>query len=243
MPKSPVTIRSLDGIVLLDKPLGLSSNHALQRVKRLFAARKAGHSGSLDPLATGMLPICFGKATKLSAQLLDARKCYRFTIQLGARTATGDTEGEVVEQCPVPALDAAGIRTVLAGFTGPQMQIPPMYSALKHQGQRLYSLARQGIEIEREPRPVHLYILELEEWSADRLTLQAVCSKGTYIRVLAEDIARALGSCGHVSMLRRLWVEPFKEENMVSLETLEAAPDPAARERWLSTETSLIKQL
>lgn len=239
------TNRILDGVVLLDKPLGLSSNHALQRVKRLFGARKAGHSGSLDPLATGMLPICFGKSTKLSATLLDARKCYRFTIHLGTRTSTGDREGEPVETAAVPELDAARIQAVLQAFTGSLQQVPPMYSALKHKGQRLYALARQGIEVAREPRSIHIDLLESEGWSTPELTLQAVCSKGTYIRVLAEDIAKALGSCGHVSLLRRLWVEPFREEQMVTLETLEGAADWAARDRWCVQEAipSTIKQL
>ncbi len=237
--------RVLDGIVLLDKPLGLSSNDALQRVKRLFGARKAGHSGSLDPLASGMLPICFGKSTRLSATLLDARKCYRFTIHLGTRTSTGDREGEIVQDCAVPQLDAAAIEAALAGFRGPQMQIPPMYSALKHQGRRLYELARKGIEVEREPRPIRIDELQLEGWNSLELALRAVCSKGTYVRVLAEDIARALGSCGHVAVLRRLWVEPYGEEQMVSLQALEAEPDWPARDRWClpGAIPSAIKQL
>jgi tRNA pseudouridine55 synthase len=237
--------RTLDGIVLLDKPLGLSSNAALQRVKWLFGARKAGHSGSLDPLASGMLPICFGRATKLSAKLLDARKCYRFTVQLGTRTATADREGEVIEQCAVPELEAARIEGVLAAFRGPQTQIPPMYSALKHQGRRLYELAREGLEVEREPRAIRIDELELESWDTPELGLRAVCSKGTYIRVLAEDIARALGSCGHVVVLRRLWVEPFAEAQMVSLQALEAEPDWPARDRWCVQDAipSAIKQL
>lgn len=225
--------RTIDGIVLLDKPLGVSSNAALQRVKRLFGARKAGHSGSLDPLASGMLPICMGKATKQAAALLGARKCYRFTIKLGVRMSTGDLEGEPVEQGAVPQLEPAQIEAVLKAFTGATTQIPPMYSALKHQGQRLYELARQGIEIEREARPIQIDSLILERWETPELTLQALCSKGTYVRVLAEDIARALGTCGHLIELRRLWVEPFQETQMVTLDRLESVPLETQRDIWL----------
>ncbi len=225
--------RPVDGIVLLDKPLGFSSNAALQRVKYLFAARKAGHSGSLDPLASGMLPICMGRATKLSAELLGAHKCYRFTLRLGTRTSSGDLEGEPVEQCPVPPLERDDVEAALRGFVGPQLQTPPMYSALKHQGQRLYALARKGIEVEREPRPIEIFSLAWEGGERPDLILRAVCSKGTYVRVLAEDIARSLGSCGHVTALRRLWVEPFLESQMVTLEQLEAVAAPADCDRWL----------
>lgn len=225
--------KDIDGILLLDKPLGLSSNAALQRVKYIFQARKAGHSGSLDPLATGMLPICFGKSTKLAARFLDARKCYRFTLRLGARTSTGDTEGDIVQEAPVPTLSREHIQSVLRRFVGSQQQIPPMYSALKHQGQRLYALARQGIEVERHPRSIEIDTLEWEEGAAPDLTLRAVVSKGTYIRVLAEDIATALGSCGHVTFLRRLWSEPFQQHSMVTLATLEATSSEESLTHYL----------
>lgn len=228
-----VPTRPIDGILLLDKPLGISSNAALQRVKRLFGAKKAGHSGSLDPLATGMLPICMGKATKLTTGLLGARKCYRFTVRLGIRRSTGDLEGEPVEQGAVPHLDQVQIEAVLETFLGAQTQIPPMYSALKHEGKRLYELARQGIEIEREPRAIQLDVMQFNSWQSPDLCIDAVCSKGTYIRVLAEDIAKALGSCGHLIELRRLWVEPYLETQMVTLDTLESVPLETDRDRWL----------
>lgn len=225
---------AIDGIVLLDKPVGLSSNDALQRVRRLFGARKAGHGGNLDPLASGMLPICLGEATKLAGAMLAGRKCYEFVIRLGAATATGDLEGEIVEQCAIPALEATDVATALAAFVGRSEQVPPMHSALKHQGARLYQLARRGIEVARAPRVIHIEALELRTLAMPRLTVRAVCSKGTYVRTLAQDVARALGSCGHVEDLRRLWVEPFAAEPMARLETLEAdARNAETLPRWL----------
>lgn len=212
--------RALDGILLLDKPLGLTSNAALQEVKRLFQARKAGHTGSLDPLATGLLPICFGEATKLTGYMLDADKRYRFTCRLGEITATGDAEGEILERRPVPALTEADIRPVLARFTGALMQTPPMYSAVKHQGQRLYDLAREGKVVAREPRPVTIHRMDLVDWQSPEMELDVRCSKGTYVRTLAEDIGTALGSGAHVSRLRRLGVGPFDEPEMHTLESL-----------------------
>lgn len=214
--------RDVHGVLLLDKPVGLSSNAALQTVKRLFRAKKAGHTGSLDPLASGLLPVCLGEATKLSAHLLDADKRYRVTVALGSRTATGDTEGGVVESLPVPALDAARVERALQGFRGPIEQVPPMHSALKHHGRRLYELAREGVEVERRPRQVRIHALRLEALEADRLTLEVACSKGTYIRTLAEDVARALGTAGHVAALRRTGAGPYDETHMVPLERLEA---------------------
>ena len=211
------------GIVLLDKPLGLSSNAALQRVRRLYGAAKAGHAGSLDPLATGMLPICLDEATKIAGEILSSRKRYRFAIALGARTATGDVEGAVIEQAPVPPLDPEALEAALAGLRGPQRQVPPMYSALKRDGQPLYALARAGLSVEREARPIEIYALRLLQASAERLELTVECCKGTYVRVLAEDIARALGTCGHVAMLRREWVAPFELEPMHTLDALERA--------------------
>jgi tRNA pseudouridine55 synthase len=224
----------IDGIVLLDKAPGLSSNDALQQVKRLFRARKAGHGGSLDPLASGMLPICLGEATKLAGALLDGRKCYEFVIRLGARTTTGDLEGEVVEELAVPALTPADTALTLAGFVGRREQVPPMHSALKHRGARLYELARRGIEVERPPRTIDIDAIELRALEEARVTVRAICSKGTYVRTLAEDIAQAVGTCGYVEDLRRLWVEPFDTEAMATLEILQAAAgEREALARWL----------
>ena len=211
------------GILLLDKPRGLSSNAALQRVRALLGGEKAGHVGSLDPLATGMLPICIGEATKVAGDLLAGRKCYRFRVQLGALTATGDAEGAVTESAPVPALERAQVESLLARFIGPSQQVPPMYSALKRDGQPLYRLARAGVTVERPPRLIEIYHLRLLALEPDALELEVLCSKGTYVRVLAEDIARALGTLGHVSVLRREYVEPFADEAMHTLESLEKA--------------------
>lgn len=214
--------RAIDGVLLLDKPIGLTSNQALQRVKRLFDARKAGHTGSLDPLASGLLPICLGQATKVSGFLLNAGKRYQVVARLGQRTDTGDADGQVIEERPVPALDRGLVKRVLAQFEGSQTQVPPMYSAIKHQGQRLYKLARQGIEIERQPREIEIHGLELLSLEADALELEVACSKGTYVRTLVEDIARALGTVAHVIVLRRLGVGPYAEGRMYKLEELEA---------------------
>lgn len=214
--------RDVHGILLLDKPVGMSSNQALQAVKRLYRARKAGHTGSLDPLASGLLPICLGEATKISGFLLGADKHYHVTVCLGVRTATADTEGEVLETRPVPPLDEARVEAVLARFRGEIEQVPPMYSAVKHQGERLYRLARKGVEVERTPRRVTIHELRLIGLRPEALELEVRCSKGTYIRTLAEDIGEALGCGGHVCALRRLGVEPFDEPGMVSLETLRA---------------------
>jgi tRNA pseudouridine55 synthase len=200
----------------------LSSNAALQRVRRLLRADKAGHVGSLDPLATGMLPICLGEATKIAGEVLSARKRYRFAIQLGTRTATGDREGAVVESAPVPLpLDTSAVTAVLSRFLGRQQQVPPMYSALKRDGQPLYKLARAGVEVERAPRNIEIGELALLGVDGTVLDLDVLCSKGTYVRTLAEDIARALGTCGHVIRLRRIYVEPFEREPMQTLESVE----------------------
>src|SRR5215469_8925401 len=187
------------GILLLDKPHGLSSNAALQRVRALYARVKAGHVGSLDPLATGMLPICLGEATKIAGDLLEGRKCYRFTIALGAATSTGDAEGEVTQTAAVPQLGAEAVEAVLAQWRGARQQVPPMYSAIKRGGQPLYRLARQGVSVPRSARTIEISELTLVHLDAAALELETVCSKGTYVRVLAEDIARALGTCGHVT--------------------------------------------
>jgi tRNA pseudouridine55 synthase len=211
------------GILLLDKPLGLSSNAAVQKVRRAFGRVKAGHTGSLDPLATGMLPICLGEATKVAGYLLDGDKEYEFTMRFGVRTATGDLEGEVVEQAAVPDLQAA-IGPAMAGFRGEIRQVPPMYSALKRDGQPLYKLARQGIEVEREARTVTIRRLELLSIQGEEASLAVTCSKGTYVRTLAEDLARAMGSCAHLSALRRTAVAPFPATGLVTLQDLEANP-------------------
>jgi tRNA pseudouridine55 synthase len=210
------------GILLLDKPLGLSSNAALQRVRRLLGAAKAGHVGSLDPLATGMLPICLEEATKIAGDILALKKCYRFSIGLGVRTATGDAEGAVVETMPVPVLSQPRIEEVLGRFAGRQTQIPPMYSALKQGGQPLYRLARAGVEVERAARAIDISSLVLIAFEDASLTLEVICSKGTYVRTLAEDIARALGTCGYVTRLHRVYVEPFESEAMYTLEGIAA---------------------
>jgi tRNA pseudouridine55 synthase len=195
--------RTVDGIVLLDKPAGMSSNQALQRVRRLYGARKAGHTGALDPLATGVLPLCFGQATKVAGLMLDADKTYRATLALGSRTATGDREGEVVETRPVPPLARPAVEAALARFLGPGLQVPPMYSALKRDGEALYKLARRGVEVEREPRPIRIDAISLAELDGATLAFDVSCSKGTYVRTLGEDIAAALGTTGHLVALRR----------------------------------------
>ena len=213
--------RPVSGILLLDKPVGLSSNHALQRVKRLYDARKAGHTGSLDPLADGMLPICLGDATKISAYLLDADKHYRFRVRLGEVTATGDAEGEVLQTRPTDGVTVDRIEQVLPRFTGEIEQLPPMYSALKHQGKRLYELAREGVEVERTPRKVMIHSLTLGEVALPEFELRVHCSKGTYVRTLAEDIGEALGCGAHVSALRRTGVGPYTDFPMFTMEALE----------------------
>jgi tRNA pseudouridine55 synthase len=212
--------RDVDGILILDKPFACSSNQALQQVRKLYRARKAGHCGSLDPLATGILPICLGEATKFSSYLLGANKTYRATCRLGETTTTGDAEGEVVERRPV-TVDATQIEQSLAQFIGEIEQIPPMYSALKHQGKRLYELAREGKIVERKPRRVTIYQLQLLSCSTDSLSFEVSCSKGTYIRTLAEDIGAVLGCGAHLTALRRSSVDVFVEEDAVTIERLQ----------------------
>jgi tRNA pseudouridine55 synthase len=214
--------RDISGILLLDKPEGLTSNAALQEVKRLYQARKAGHTGSLDPLASGLLPICLGEATKLSGYLLNADKTYRFVCRLGITTTTGDAEGEVLETRPVAGYTPAQVSAVLDRFVGTIEQLPPMYSALKIQGKRLYELARQGIEVERAVRTVTIHELRLLGLAGERLECEVRCSKGTYIRTLAEDIGAALGCGAHVAALRRTAVAPYDAARMVPLAELRA---------------------
>lgn len=214
--------RLIDGIFLLDKPLELSSNHALQRVKRLFGAAKAGHTGSLDPLATGMLPICLGEATKFSQYMLDADKVYRTTAKLGIRTGSGDVDSEVISERPVPELDREAVEKALQTFVGDTLQVPSMYSALKKDGQPLYKLARQGIEVERKARPIHIFDIRLLDIRDDELDIELQCSKGTYVRNLIDDLGELLGCGAHVITLRRLSVRGFDEAAMVTLEELQA---------------------
>ena len=226
----------ITGILLLDKPLGLSSNSALQRVRRLLQAEKAGHVGSLDPLATGMLPICLGEATKIAGEVLAGRKRYRFAIALGARTATGDVEGPIVEELPVPRLERSRLDETLARFTGTTLQVPPMYSAIKRDGQPLYKLARAGVEVERAPREIEIFELVVLAHDQAHLELEVSCSKGTYVRTLSEDLAKALGTCGHVAALRRLHVEPFEGEPMVTLDAVAALAQRGERPALLPPE-------
>jgi len=216
--------RNVSGVLLLDKPQGCSSNHILQKVKHLFGAAKAGHTGSLDPLATGMLPVCFGEATKISAFLLDSDKSYHLKCQLGVSTTTGDAEGEVTEAVDASSISEQDVEAVLPEFIGEIEQVPPMYSALKHNGERLYKLARQGIEVERKARTVTIYDIDFISLSTDAqnrviLELKVSCSKGTYVRTLVEDIAKKLNSCAHITELRRLSVGPY-DGDMLNIDQL-----------------------
>lgn len=234
--------RALHGVLLLDKPAGITSNQAVQRVKRLSNADKAGHTGSLDPLATGMLPICFGEATKLTSFMLAADKTYRVTARFGVGTDTGDAEGKVIVEAAVPVLSESAIDAALAQFTGEISQVPPMFSALKHEGQRLYALARRGMDVVRSPRIVRIHELTALGYRSPELELQLRCSKGTYVRTLVEDLAKVLGTVGHVTALRRLEVAPFGGQPMTALETLErsCAETPQAIDRFLLPVDSAI---
>lgn len=215
--------RNVQGILLFDKPLGETSNAALQKVKRIYFARKAGHTGSLDPLAEGLLPICFGSATKISAFLLDADKRYWVRIKLGETTTTGDAEGELLETRPTAGITESDIRDALDKFVGEIKQIPPMYSALKHRGKRLYELARDGIEVERKARTIQIYAIQLQSIKLPEFEIDVSCSKGTYVRTLAEDIGAVLGCGAHVSALRRTGVGPFNATQLVSMDDLNSA--------------------
>ena len=213
--------RDIDGVLIFDKPLGMTSNAALQKVRWLFNASKGGHTGSLDPLASGVLPLCLGEATKFSQYLLDADKAYVTEARLGMTTTTGDAEGDVLEMKPC-RVTVAEVEALLPRFRGDIQQIPPMYSALKHEGQPLYKLARAGETVERKPRSVTINRLELLALEGDRLRLEVHCTKGTYIRTLVEDLGAALGCGAHVSELRRIQAGPFDLTQAVTLETLEA---------------------
>ncbi len=234
--------RNINGILLLDKPMGITSNAALQQVKRLFNACKAGHTGSLDPLATGVLPLCFGEATKFSQFLLDADKYYRARIRLGITTDSGDADGKVLEEKPVPAFSDAEIERVFENYRGEISQVPSMFSALKVDGQPLYKLARQGVEIERKARQVTIHELKLLDRAEQELTIDVRCSKGTYVRSLAEDIGGDLGCGAHVAGLRRLAAGPFLVEETVSIEQLETlAGDYAAMDAKLQPIGAAVK--
>ncbi|CUX97038.1 tRNA pseudouridine(55) synthase TruB [Candidatus Hoaglandella endobia] len=211
--------RDIDGILLLDKPIGLSSNYLLKTIKWLFRAKKAGYTGTLDPLATGMLPICLGEATKFSQYLLDADKRYRVTTRLGERTDTSDAEGKIVSVRPV-VLDKARLVMSLEAFRGAFFQVPSMFSALKYQGRPLYEYARQGIEIAREARPIEIYSLQLLHWNLTQLVLEIHCSKGTYIRTIIDDLGERLGCGAHVQVLRRLTVARYSTARMITLDAL-----------------------
>lgn len=216
--------KQVDGVLLLDKPVGLSSNDALQKARRLFSAAKGGHTGTLDPLASGLLPLCFGEATKFSADLLDADKIYEAVLKLGVSTDSGDAEGAVLATRPV-TVGEADVLAALPRFTGDILQVPPMHSALKRDGRPLYELARQGIEVEREARPVIIHALEVLSFAGDSLALRVKCSKGTYIRVLAADLGEALGCGAHLAALRRTGVGDLDLAHGVTLAALEAMPE------------------
>ena len=215
----------MNGILVVDKPAGISSNDVVQQAKRLFGAQKVGHTGSLDPLATGVLPLCFGEATKFSQYLLDADKKYWAQVRLGITTETADADGEVIAQADTSGITESQVTAALETFVGEIEQIPSMYSALKHQGQPLYKLARQGIEVERAPRRISIYSAELLQFSEASIELRVHCSKGTYIRSLAEDLGAALGCGGHVSALRRLAAGPYKEGQATTLDELREVGD------------------
>lgn len=228
----PDKAAEVNGVLLLDKPIGLTSNAALQEAKRIFRARKAGHTGSLDPIATGLLPLCFGEATKISRFLLEAPKRYQARFRLGQTTATGDAEGEVVATRAV-TVGRAEVESALTRFMGEIEQIPPMYSAIKLHGQPLYKLARQGIEVERAPRRVTVYELRLLGHGGDEIEIEVACSSGFYVRALAHDLGEVLGCGAHVTALRRTAVGAFRVEEAVTLERLKALTDPAERSALL----------
>ena len=235
--------RDIHGILLLDKPAGMTSNDALQRVKRLYDARKVGHTGSLDKTATGLLPLCFGDATKFSAYLLNADKHYQAICNLGSETTTGDAAGEVLNQRPIPDLREEELESVLEEFRGEIQQVPPMYSALKHKGQRLYKLAYRGLEVERRARPVTIHQLQLIKLEDSCFEIDVVCSKGTYIRTLAEDIGKRLGCGAHVGRLRRLGAGPYSAENMIDMSTLgklAAEGQQSLDSKLLNVDTALL---
>lgn len=232
---------AVNGVLLLDKPSGITSNHALQKARRLLNAAKAGHTGTLDPLASGLLPLTFGEATKFSSDLLDADKQYRATVRFGTRTTTADAEGEVIDTRPV-AFDRAALDAALSRFTGTLRQVPPMHSALKRDGRALYEYARQGVEVERAPREVTIHRLALQSFDGLDAVIDVECSKGTYVRVLAEDLGAALGTVAHLAALRRTGVGALTLEASITLDALEAMP-PAVRGEWLLPADTLLASL
>jgi tRNA pseudouridine55 synthase len=242
-PRTRVQRRPVHGVLLLDKPLGLSSNDALQKVKWLLRAEKAGHTGTLDPLATGVLPLCFGAATKFSQIHLDANKTYEAVVQFGVKTSTGDAEGEAIDERPVTHT-AAELAAVLQRFTGPIRQVPPMHSALKKDGRALYEYARAGIEIERDARDVEILELKVMEsivnGSLSAIKIRVSCSKGTYIRTLGEDIGEALGCGAHLTSLRRIATGPFDASQCVTLPALEAMTEPEREACLLPVDALLV---
>lgn len=234
---------AVDGVLLLDKPSGITSNHALQKARRLLNAAKAGHTGTLDPLASGLLPLTFGEATKFSSDLLDADKRYTATLKFGVRTTTADADGEVIETLPV-GFDRVALDTALARFLGSITQVPPMHSALKRDGKALYVYAREGVDVERAPRAVTIHRLDLLSFDAAQATavVDVVCSKGTYVRTLAEDLGLALDCGAHLAALRRTGVGTLTLEGSVTLDALEAMP-PAVRREWLRPADALLSAL
>ena len=234
--------RRVDGVLLLDKPSGLTSNAALQRAKRVFAAEKAGHTGTLDPLASGLLPLCFGDATKYAQSLLDARKEYIATLRFGIATSTGDSEGETIEARPV-VFGRSELEEALPRFIGRIQQVPPRHAALKHRGKSYYEYARAGIEIARKPREIEIDAIEIVDWASPIATLRVACGKGTYIRVLAEDLGAAVGSCAHLAGLRRTASGGFTLEESVTLAALEAIDDRAARDALLLPVECLVTSM
>lgn len=237
MNTKPNPKRKIDGILILDKPKGITSNAALQAVKRLFKAKKAGHSGSLDPIATGLLPICFGEATKFSRFLLESDKHYRLEAKLGVRTETGDSEGAIIQERPVRDFTLEEFEKALDQFRGPISQVPSMYSAIKHQGQPLYKLARQGLTVERAARDITIYSAILISYENETLCLDVKASKGTYIRTLVDDLGELLGCGAHVVSLRRIGAGPYTEDQMVSLETL---MDWENENNWQALERQIL---
>jgi tRNA pseudouridine55 synthase len=231
--------RDVNGIILLDKPIGITSNRALQQVKHLYQASKAGHTGSLDPLATGMLPLCFGQATKVSSWLLDSDKTYEVEILIGSRTDTADADGQVVETNVRSSVSEQELREACSGFFGEMDQVPPMYSALKKDGKRLYELAREGKNVERAPRCVTIHELSLIKFDSQRPQLRVSCSKGTYVRTLMEDLAAAMDTLAHVTALRRIAITPFGEAPMISMAHLEAADEAGLDELLIAPDKAL----
>lgn len=247
MMTQPKTKSIVSGVLLIDKPQGMSSQQVVSKVKYLLKSdvhdsKKAGHTGTLDPMATGLLPICLGEATKFSHYQLDAVKSYQAIIKLGEQTDTGDAEGQIIATIPVPNVTQAMLQSVTEQFLGEIMQVPPMYSALKKDGKKLYELAREGIEVERAARPLTIYKLSLTPLSAQQLQLTVTCSKGTYVRVLAEDIAKALGTLGHLTALRRIQTGDFEIANAITLADF-AALDIAARLDKLLAVDACVRSL